>query len=263
MVWYRKALLLGEIEDYVNQIEFLTRFLDRNEQDLRGWFELGEANRKLGLAADDTGAQQRYFSAAVAAYDRALDIQRTDVRTWQMKAVCLNLLHRYEEVLECVKYLERYDKNNPEVYYQKGLALDGQGDKLAAVDTLAQALKIDGDHEGAYFRRGILLAELEQYAKAVDHFDNVLRLNESEWQAYHFKGVCIIKQKEYEKALTVFDEGASRFPARPRFLVDQALAFVMMRRIDEARGKLKEAISLNDDLKGEIMATPEFSGLLG
>ena len=261
MVWYRKALLLGEMEQYEGEIEFLTRFLNTNEQDLRGWFELGEANFKLGEAATDEAKRLRYFTAAVNAYDRALDVQRTDVRTWLHKAICLNQLHRYEEALECVKYLERYDKENAEVWFQKGLALDGLGDQLAAVDTLAQALKLDGDHEGAFYRRGLLLAELEQFAKAVDHFDNVLRVNPKEWRAYHFKGVCIINQKEYERALTVFKAGQEKFPQVARFLIDQALAKVMMRNIDEARALIKQAMTLDPSLTEEINSTPEFAGL--
>jgi len=262
MVWYRKALLMGELEMYEGEIEFLTRFLNRNEQDLRGWFELGEANRKLGEAAEDLGAQQRYYSAAVAAYDRALDVQRTDIRTWLQKAVCLNRLHRYSEALECVAYLQRYDRDNAEVYFQKGMSQDGLGDHLAAVDTLAQTLKLNFDHEDAYYLRGILLAELEQYAKAVDHFDQVLRLNAKRWQAYHYKGVCIIKQKEYDRALGVFEEGLHHFPGQARFYVDQALALVMKRDIETAREKLMGAVAIDRSLKAEIMSTPEFSGLI-
>lgn len=262
MVWYRKALLMGELGMYEGQIEFLTRFLNRNEQDLRGWFELGEANRKLGEAAADLAAQQRYYAAAVTAYDHALDVQRTDVRTWLQKAVCLNRLHRYNEALDCIAYLQRYDKENSEVFFQKGLAQDGLGDHLGAVDTLAQALKLNADHEDAYYLRGILLAELEQYAKAVDHFDEVLRLNERRWQAYHYKGVCIIKQKEYDRALSVFDEGLRYFPGQARFYVDQALALVMKRDIDQAREKLMGAVAIDRSLKTEIMSTPEFAGLI-
>jgi tetratricopeptide (TPR) repeat protein len=261
MVWYRKALLMGEMEMYEGEIEFLTRFLNRNEQDLRGWFELGEANRKLGEQAQELPAQQRYYSAAVVAYDRALDVQRTDIRTWLQKAVCLNRLHRYTEALDCVAYLQRYDRENAEVFFQKGLAQDGLGDHLAAVDTLAQSLKLNGDHAEAYYRRGILLAELEQYAKAVDHFEDVIRLS-ARWQAFHYKGVCIIRQKEYDRALTVFAEGLDRYPGVARFYVDSALALVMKRDIDEARVMLRRAVDLDASLRAEILNTPEFAGLL-
>jgi tetratricopeptide (TPR) repeat protein len=262
MVWYRKALLLGESGQYEGQIDFLTRFLDRNEQDLRGWYELGEANRKLGEASNDTAAQQRYFSAAVRAYDRALDIQRTDTGTWLAKAICLNKLHRYSEALESLEYLERYDKNNAEVFYQKGLAQDGLGDQLAATDTMAKVLKLDENHEGAYFRRGILLAELEQFAKAVDHFDAVIRINPGRWQAYHYKGVSVIRTKEYDKALEVFQQAIERFPANARFYVDVALAHVMKRDLNEVRKNLMHAIEIDPSLRSEIAGTPEFSGLL-
>lgn len=262
MVWYRKALLLGELEQYDGEIELLSRFLKFNDQDDRAWFELGEANRKSGDRSEDREEIRKYYTAAISAYDRALDVQRTDVRVWLQKAICLNKLHRYDEAVECIKYLERYDKYNPEVYYQKGLALDGLDDQLASVDTLAETLKLDPDHEGAYYRRGILLAELEQYAKAVDHFDNVLRVNPDRWQAYHYKGVCVMNQKEYEKALDIFEEAAAKFKGQARFFVDQAWALVMMRDIDHAREKLRGALALDTTLKPEIEGTPEFSGLL-
>lgn len=262
MVWYRKALLMGEMGQYAGEIELLSRFLNRNEQDLRGWFELGEANRKLGEMTEDITQVQRFYTAAVTAYDRALDIQRTDLRTWLQKAVCLNRLHRYEEALDCVKYLERYDKNNAEVYYQKGLAHDGLGDQLSAADTFAQAIKLDENHEGSYYRRGILLAELEQYAKAVEHFEKVIDLNQDFWQAWHYKGICIIKQKEYDKALKVFDDAEKLFPGQARFYIDEALAFVMRREIDKARAKLHEALDIDPRFKDELGSTPEFAGLV-
>jgi tetratricopeptide (TPR) repeat protein len=262
MVWYRKALLLGELEQYEGEIEFLTRFLNRNEQDLRGWFELGEANRKLGLAAQDPAQQSRYYSGAVVAYDRALDIQRTDTNTWLMKTTCLNYLHRHNEALECIEFLERYDKQNAEVFFQKGIAQDGLGDQLASADSFAKTLKLDENHEGAYYRRGILLAELEQFAKAVDLFDKSLSLNPDNWKAQFYKGVCISNQKEYEKALGVFSEGLERWPDQARFLVGSARAFVMLRMLDDARKALQKAVQMNPHLKGEIQATPEFSGLL-
>jgi len=262
MVWYKKALLMGELEMYEGEIEFLTRFLNRNEQDLRGWFELGEANRKLGESASDITAQQRYFTAAVTAYDYALDVQRTDLKTWLFKTKCLNKLHRYEEALECIKYLMRYDKENAEVHYQKGVAMDGLGDQLGSSDALSECLKLDANHADAFYLRGLLLAELEQYAKAVDHFDNVIRLDEDRWQAWHFKGLCVVKQKEYTKALEIFDQALTKFRGNPRFMVDQALAYVMMREIESAREKLRGAIAIDDSLKDEIMGTPEFAGLV-
>ncbi len=262
MVWYRKAMLMGELGQYEGQIDLLAKFLSTNAQDLRGWFQLGEANRKLGMSTDDLASQQKFFSAAVKAYDSALDVQRTDTATWLQKAICLNKLHRYEEALECLKFLERYDKFNPEIYYQKGLAMDGLEDHLGAVDILNECIKLDADHEGAYYRRGLLLAELEQFAKAVDHFENVLRINEDKWQAYHYKGVCIIQQKEYDRALQVFMEGASRYPGQARFYVDQALAYIMMRETDSAREKLLGALAIDESLREEITNTPEFSGLL-
>ena len=261
MVWYRKALLMGELAQYQGEIEFLTRFLNRNEQDQRGWFELGEANRKLGDRAEGE-AQRRYYSAAVVAYDRALDIQRTDTATWLKKAICLNRLGRYDDALECIQYLQRYDKENAEVWFQRGVAFDGKGDHLASADALAQTLKLNPEHDGAYYLRGLLLAELEQFAKAVDHFDQVIRTNPEKWQAYHYKGVCIISQKEYDKALTVFQDAEQRFPTVPRFLVDQALAYVHKRQTDEARQRLQRALSLDPELRDEINNTPEFAGLV-
>jgi Flp pilus assembly protein TadD len=123
-------------------------------------------------------------------------------------------------------------------------------------------LKLNDNHEGANYRRGILLAELEQYAKAVDHFNKVLELNGTKWQAYHYKGVCIIKQKEYDKALDVFREAISNFPDQPRFLIDMAVAHVMKRELNEARGLVQKAITQDSQLRGEIQATPELSGLV-
>jgi tetratricopeptide (TPR) repeat protein/NAD-dependent SIR2 family protein deacetylase len=262
MVWYRKALVLGELGQYEGEIEFLTRFLNRNEQDLRGWFELGEANRKLGLVATDQGAQQRYYGAAVVAYDRALNIQRTDVLTWLMKTTCLNYLHRYTEALECIEFLERYDKQNAEVFFQKGVAQDGLGDQLASADSFAKTLKVDENHAGAYYRRGILLAELEQYAKAVDHFEHVLELTPDDWRAQFYKGTCITKQKEYEKAIGVFEEGLQKWPDKARFVVGIAMAYVYLRKMDDARVALRSALQLDPSLRAEIQATPEFTGML-
>lgn len=262
MVWYQKALLMGELEMYEGEIKFLSRFLDRNEQDLRGWFELGMANFKLGMAAKELSDQQRYFTAAVTAFDHALDVQRTDLKTWLHKTISLNKLRRYEEALECIKYLLRYDKENPEVHYQRGKALDGLGDQLGSSDALAECIKLNQNHEEAYYLRGLLLAELEQYAKAVDHFENVIRINEDNWQAWHFRGLCTIKQKEYEKALKTFDEALTKFRGNPRFMVDQALAYVMMRENDTAREKLRGAIAIDSSLREEILSTPEFAGLV-
>ncbi|MEZ5338457.1 MAG: tetratricopeptide repeat protein [bacterium] len=262
MVWYRKALLLGNLGEFNGQIEFLTKFLNRNSQDLRGWFELGEANRKLGEAAESREEVVRYYTAAVQAYDKALECDRTHLETWLNKTVALNRLNRYDEALECINYLLRYDKKNAEVYYQKGIAEDGLGDQLSAADTFAQALKLNENHADSYYRRGLLLAELEQFAKAVDHFDNAIRLRPDKWQAYHYKGISIIRQKEYDKALEVFEEALERFEDKPRFYVDSALAHVMKRNIDDARKCLNTAITRNPNLKAEIMSTPEFSGLV-
>jgi tetratricopeptide (TPR) repeat protein len=262
MVWYRKALLMGEMGQYEGEIELLTRFLDRNEQDLRGWFELGEANRKLAEAQSETAPRQKYYAAAVDAYDHALEVNRSHLPTWLRKTICLNHLHRYEEALECIDYLMRYDRENPEMHYQKGLALDGLGDQLAATDALSECLKINEDHEDANYLRALLLAELEQFAKAVDHLDKVIELNPDRWQAYHYKGVCIIKQREYEKALKVFEDALGKFRGNPRFMVDQALAYIMMNETDTAREKLRGAVAIDDSLKEELQTTPEFAGLV-
>ena len=75
-------------------------------------------------------------------------------------------------------------------------------------------------------------------------------------------GYWIIQVRSKEEALGVFEEAAARFPGQPRFYVDQALAFVMMRDIDGAREKLRGALAIDSTLRQEIESTPEFSGLL-
>ncbi len=185
--------------------------------------------RIVAIEADDLLAAGNY-SAAAAAYDRALAIEPADHVLWDRKADALNRNGAFDEALAASK--KALDINPDYVtgwinrgqilynlgYYYEDVVKDPKKadelytGQLAAFET---ATRLDPDNADAWFNRGYALAGLKRYDEAIAAFDKTATLD----PAYPNLAMC-------KKQAVVLRDAS--LPVQERYAVPIAVALLII-----------------------------------
>ena len=116
------------------------------------------------------------------------------------------------------------------------LALDGQQQFLAAIDSYKNAIKIDPNKPDLYFNLGIALNHLNQFDEAIKAYQQAIALRPNFFEAHGNLGTVLQKLGQLDAAITSYKKGLAINPqdARGHFNLGTAL---------RDQGNLKEAIS--------------------
>ncbi|PLZ91823.1 hypothetical protein CEN44_07580 [Fischerella muscicola CCMEE 5323] len=107
------------------------------------------------------------YEAAIASYDKAVEIKPDYQEAWFMRGIALFQLGRYEEAIAS------YDK----------------------------AVEIKPDYQEAWYIRGIALRQLGRYEEAIASYDKALEIKPDYHQAWYNKACCYALQVNIEQAI--------------------------------------------------------------
>jgi len=116
--------------------------------------------------------ERREWRAALAAYDRAIDVNSADA-----------LAH-----------------------YNRGSVLRELGQWNAALTSFGQAVALNTDFSQAYAARAEMLQKLNQLAPALESYDESLALNPSDATTHNNRAVLLQKMRRFDAALAGYDQ---------------------------------------------------------
>jgi len=114
-----------------------------------------------------------------------------------------------EQEKQSVQSLSKDDTKNPQAareWYDKGFALNKQGNYPEAINAFDQAIKFDSDHANAWTMKGNALGRLGNYPEAINAFDQATKINPNHENAWYNKGYALSQLGNYAKAINAFDE---------------------------------------------------------
>ncbi|MEN9213479.1 MAG: tetratricopeptide repeat protein, partial [Thermostichus sp. DG02_4_bins_136] len=179
-------------------LQFIQRLFQWNSADIQ--FERGEDWRRRGNLTE-----------ALAAYDRALNMDPNFALAWSRRGDVLVQLARYRE----------------------------------AVDSYNGSLTINPYDEETRLRLALILGRLGKYKSAVVNYDKVLESNPEDALAWHNRGIRLLQLKRPKLALNSLNKALRYNPKQPRTWLARGIVLRRLRRPSSAAASFARVLKLN------------------
>ncbi len=201
------------------------------------------------------------YEEALAAFDRAVELETQYVPVHDSRAWLLIELGRYEEALAAYDRAIKLDAYDFEALENRKWVLAELGRHEELLDPYDWAIESDPDSAWAHHRKGAALAELGRYEEALEAYDRTIKLRPGDAWAHSVKGSVLAKLGRYEEALAVLDSAFELGPDEARVHYSRAFTYSLMGRRDDALRDLTRAIDLDADLREEARMEEGFDRL--
>lgn len=195
------------------------------------------------------------YDEAIAAYDRALQIQPDLADTWNNRGVVLTRMQRYEEAISSYEQATKIRPHYPDAWNNRGVVLLELQQYQDAIACYEQAIQAKPDYADAWNNRGVAFSKMQQYEQAVISYNNALQIKNDYTDAWNNRGVALSKLQKYEAAIDSYDNAAKIRPDFYRIWYNKARCYALQGKIDQAIENLKRALNLNPNLCKELAKT--------
>jgi tetratricopeptide (TPR) repeat protein len=194
----------------------------------------------------------------LSAFDRALEIEPNNSKTWENKGFALTSLEQYEEAIMAFDRALEIEPNNSKTWENKGFALASLEQYEEAIMIFDRALKIEPNNSSAWENKGFALAKLERHQKAIIAYDRALEIEPNNSNTLGNKGVALASLEQYEEAIMIFDRALEIEPNDSNNWESKGFALAKLERYEEAIIAYDRAIEFNNsnswDTKGVALA---------
>jgi tetratricopeptide (TPR) repeat protein len=161
---------------------------------------------RQGLAAAST----LNYEQAVALYDCVLDIQSNCYEVWYERGLALEGRGDYIEAIasyDRALSLSPNDASACEIWHERGNAFQyGIGDYPQALSCYNHALKLAPDHEQVWHNRGnLLLYGMSLPEDAIACYDRTLAINPDYDLCWRNRGNALVELRRYDQAIASYD----------------------------------------------------------
>ncbi|MBX9686287.1 MAG: tetratricopeptide repeat protein [Candidatus Obscuribacterales bacterium] len=202
------------------------------------------------ISEEFTGpAETRNFAIDICRQTLAKDPQNTHC-LWSLgKVLSWNLKTRDEAIL----LLERYQTLKPddlEARRYLGEVLSWAGKKKEALAIYNKLLEIDPTNLNIQASRAQVLSWLGKINPAIKQYKSILKKNPRHKEALVGLGQCLNWQGDNLKSEAVFKKAISYYPEAPDLVLEEALNYQRLGRLDLALDGAKKTIQLFEEGKG-------------
>ena len=134
--------------------------------------------------------------------------------------------------------------DDPNAYYNLGLALQSQGKLTEAVREYRRALEFDDDHAEAHNNLAVALAASDELNEAIDHFRRVVELKPDYAQGHLNLGNALIAQCKLDEAIHHYRRAVELKADYAKAHNNLAVALKQTGRLEEAYRHMQEAMRL-------------------
>lgn len=182
------------------------------------------------LALYNQGVQQHNAGdllAAIASYERAIQIHPKFYEAWVNKGTMIFNLERYEDAIASYEQAIEFKPKRHEVWYSRGNVLSKLGRWEEAITNYDKAVQLKPNYHQAWNNRGAALNKLCLYEQAISNFDRALQIKPDTWASWIGRGIAAdnlvhpdfrltsliaqgnpaLKQRNYDGQLASYEEG--------------------------------------------------------
>src|SRR5438445_1391800 len=117
------------------------------------------------------------YTDAISYYDKALQINSTDINALYNKALALDNLGRLDEAITYYDKVLAISPNDIDTLNNKALAVDSQGKHDQAIIYYDRILAINPTDTDALYNKGLALDSLGKHDEAISYYKQVLAIN--------------------------------------------------------------------------------------
>lgn len=186
------------------------------------------------------------YSAAIAAYQQALSIDRNNARLYSGIGYLQFLKGDYQLAVE--SYRQAIDRDSRNVSFRYGLALSlYNAERYAeAADTYRAITRMAPNNQpDAFLGLGNMLLRLEEYDLALNALEEAVRLSPNNAQVYEAIGLLYIEQGRYDDALDPLQQALRLDNKRGSIHGNLAKIWIHQGRTRQAEESLRRAIAAN------------------
>jgi tetratricopeptide (TPR) repeat protein len=199
-----RCLVRIHLQDYVNAWQDCTRSLQQRSNSF-AYFHRGLAFYRLG-----------HSNQAIADYDRSIQLQPTDYRTYYNRGLARAKNRDYTAAIDdfnqSLRQMTGFEPTSlSSIYSDRGASYLSLGNLRAAKADIARSLSLDPHHTGAYYHRACMNRQLQHFSEAIDDFNRVLALDPTLTDARVQRGLLFYQLGYARSALTDLQQGAEDF----------------------------------------------------
>ncbi len=220
--------------------------------------DLIESQRQSNPNPEDWGAldwvlRARHLSdqgrhdEALAALDRAIELEPDNEVTLHNRGVALNELGRYDEALAALDRALELRPDDPVTLNNRGWALDGLDRYDEALAALDRALELAPDDPVMLSNRGRALDGLGRYDEALAALDRALELRPDNPVTLSNRGLALNGLGRHDEALAAFNRSIELGPVHPAGYYGRSRALIGAGDAEEALRAADKSLALADE----------------
>jgi tetratricopeptide (TPR) repeat protein len=182
--------------------------------------------------------------AALANFERALNLQPDHYKSWFGRGMALGNLERHLEALRSFDEALSVQPNASFGWHNRAIALGKLSRHLEALNSFDRAIEFNPCAPNIWHNRGLTLIDMGLYNKAVLSFDRSLNLQPEAYWAWYNRGNALLELKLYYQALNSFDRAIEFNPDDAKAWYNRAIAANFMGLYRQAIASFNRSIAL-------------------
>ncbi|MCI0471759.1 MAG: tetratricopeptide repeat protein [Candidatus Aminicenantes bacterium] len=185
-----KFEIFNKRADLLLKMGDVDRIIEKSPAEGQAWFTKGKLLR-----------QAMNYEEALAAFDRALDVDKDNALYWAEKGRILGIMGRYEEALNCFRRDCELQPGVPEYYLLQVFVLKNLNRLDEALQTIEKALEINGNNADYWAEKARIMAGMGEREESIQCFQKSIDLKPGDIDhRIEYLGFLIYFIKDLEEA---------------------------------------------------------------
>ena len=171
--------------------------------------------------------------------------------TWQQKAIKANTSQEKQNAYE--KAIRHYTEalalktDDPDIYYNRGLACFSVGEIVQAIADYNKAIELKSDNAKAYYNRGLAYSHMDEIDLALSDYSKTIELKPDNAEAYYNRGLAYSRIGEIAQAIADYSRTIELKPDNAEAYYNRGLAYSRIGEIAQAIVDYSRTIELKPD----------------
>jgi tetratricopeptide (TPR) repeat protein len=161
----------------------------------------------------------------------------------------------YIPAIEAFTKALRYDRDNAEIWFYRGVAHRAQAENANGIagfhqarDDLTKAIRLKPDYAEAYFHRAGVRYALDALDKEIIvDYSQAIRIQPDNAKAWYWRGMVHLAQKNDAAAIADFTEALRLQIHHSDIFLHRGIAFYRLKKYAAAKRDFEQALRLNPD----------------
>jgi tetratricopeptide (TPR) repeat protein len=191
--------------------------------------------------------EQGQYQEAIAAFDKAIELDPKHSTPYNNKGSVLNKLGKYEEAIAAYDKAIELDPKNAFAYNNKGVVLGNADKYVEAFALFDKAIELDPKYAMAYTNKGNVLNHLGRNKEAIAVCDKAIGIDPKLAIAYIVKGSVLEDLGKHEEAVASYDKAIALDPKDAGAHNNKGRSLISLKRYDDSIISIKESLNLEPD----------------